>query len=104
MIIRAVFWIGLVAFLMPQEPDLGFGRPGAGSTDQIGRLIASTQAPQSSIVSRVHTIAMRNLEQVRADLAANGHGYVTVFDLRAASSANGAHEFERTPARTAARL
>src|SRR6185295_14287133 len=29
MIFRAIFWIGLVAFLMPHEPDLGFGRPGA---------------------------------------------------------------------------
>jgi hypothetical protein len=30
MIFRAVFWIGLVALLMPHEPDLGLGRPGAG--------------------------------------------------------------------------
>lgn len=29
MILRAVFWIGLVAVLMPHEPDLGFGRPGS---------------------------------------------------------------------------
>ena len=29
MILRAIFWIGLVSFLMPHEPDLGFGRPGA---------------------------------------------------------------------------
>jgi len=28
MIFRAIFWIGLVALLMPREPDLGFGRPG----------------------------------------------------------------------------
>jgi len=27
MIFRAIFWIGLVALLMPHEPDLGFGRP-----------------------------------------------------------------------------
>jgi hypothetical protein len=27
MIVRAVFWIGLVALLMPQEPDLGLSRP-----------------------------------------------------------------------------
>ena len=30
MIFRAVFWIGLVSLLMPHEPDLGLGRPGAG--------------------------------------------------------------------------
>jgi len=27
MIFRAIFWIGLVAVMMPHEPDLGFGRP-----------------------------------------------------------------------------
>ena len=32
MIFRAIFWIGLVALLMPREPDLGFGRPGAGAS------------------------------------------------------------------------
>jgi hypothetical protein len=31
MIFRAVFWIGLAALLMPREPDLGLGRPGAGT-------------------------------------------------------------------------
>ncbi len=32
MIFRAVFWIGLVSLLMPHEPDLGLGRPGAGTS------------------------------------------------------------------------
>jgi hypothetical protein len=27
MLLRAVFWIGLVALMMPHEPDLGLGRP-----------------------------------------------------------------------------
>ena len=30
MILRAVFWVGLVSLLAPHEPDLGLGRPGAG--------------------------------------------------------------------------
>jgi hypothetical protein len=30
MIFRAIFWVGLVSLLMPHEPDLGLGRPGAG--------------------------------------------------------------------------
>jgi hypothetical protein len=30
MILRAIFWIGLVSLLTPHEPDLGLGRPGAG--------------------------------------------------------------------------
>jgi hypothetical protein len=29
MLLRAVFWIVLVSLLMPQEPNLGLGRPGA---------------------------------------------------------------------------
>ena len=29
MILRAIFWIGVIAVLMPREPDLGLGRPGA---------------------------------------------------------------------------
>ena len=29
MILRALFWIAVVAVFMPREPDLGFGRPGA---------------------------------------------------------------------------
>ena len=32
MIIRAAFWIGLVSLLAPHEPDLGLGRPGAGTS------------------------------------------------------------------------
>ena len=31
MIFRALFAIGLVALLTPHEPDLGLGRPGAGT-------------------------------------------------------------------------
>jgi len=31
MIFRALFSIGLVSLLMPHEPDLGLGRPGAGT-------------------------------------------------------------------------
>ena len=31
MIFRAVFWIGIVSLLTPHEPDLGLGRPGAGT-------------------------------------------------------------------------
>ena len=32
MIFRAIFWIGLVSLLMPREPDLGSGHPGAGTS------------------------------------------------------------------------
>ena len=65
MIIRAIFWIGLVAFLMPHEPDLGFGRPGA----------HAAKTPGAHWFASAHSLVLRNLEQVRADLAANGHGF-----------------------------
>ena len=64
MIIRAIFWIGLVAFLMPHEPDLGFGRPSA----------HAAKPRDTGLFASVQSIALRNLEQVRADFAANGHG------------------------------
>jgi len=31
MILRAIFWIAVVSFFMPREPDLGYGRPGSDS-------------------------------------------------------------------------
>lgn len=31
MILRALFWIGLVSLLMPHEPNLGLGRQGPGT-------------------------------------------------------------------------
>jgi hypothetical protein len=41
MIFRAVFWIGLVSLLAPHEPDLGLGRPGAGTQTLTPAMIQS---------------------------------------------------------------
>ena len=41
MIFRAIFWIGLVSLLTPHEPDLGLGRPGAGTSQATPSTIAS---------------------------------------------------------------
>ena len=30
--VRAIFWLTVVALLMPREPDVGFGQPGAGAS------------------------------------------------------------------------
>src|ERR1700760_4642639 len=46
MIFRAIFWIGLVSLLAPHEPDLGLGRPGAGTS-------ASSSATLQSAVDRL---------------------------------------------------
>jgi hypothetical protein len=44
MIFRAVFWIGLVSLLAPHEPDLGLGRPGAGTLQLSPAMIQSAAA------------------------------------------------------------
>jgi hypothetical protein len=89
MILRAIFWIGLVAVFMPHEPDLGFGRPGThpgvadtvagwtrgevdtnlGGTDNFCRDNASACAVGVGILDEVRTMTLRNLAQVKADIA-----------------------------------
>ena len=92
MILRAIFWIGLVSFLMPHEPDLGFGRPGAAlpsaMPSSIGSLIEATGAGAAnaqaactthreacagtlSVLDGFQQVAIRSMDQVRADLEAN---------------------------------
>lgn len=44
MIFRAVFWIGLVSLLTPHEPDLGLGRPGAGTSQPSPTTLPSAAA------------------------------------------------------------
>jgi hypothetical protein len=94
MIFRAIFWIGLVSFLMPHEPDLGFGRPGTAATlaslapSSISSLIQSGSTTAGrvtnacadhaqacagglSILDSFQAVAIRSMGQVRADLEAN---------------------------------
>jgi hypothetical protein len=84
MILRAVFWIGLVSLLMPREPDLGLGRPGAqvspvtqALTWATGSLAKPDQACQSheatcaaalGILDSFQGVAVRSLAQVKADI------------------------------------
>ncbi len=85
MILRAIFWIGLVSFLMPREPDLGFGRPQSvlPSASSMEQLIQSTSVQDAcathrdacagtlSILDGFQALAVRSLDQVRADIEAN---------------------------------
>jgi len=85
MIFRAIFWIGLVALLMPHEPDLGFGRPGA-HADTAGRGFGSLPsanlqkacadhatvcAGSLSFLDSFQAVAARSLDEVRADIDAH---------------------------------
>jgi hypothetical protein len=90
MILRAIFWIGLVSLFMPHEPDLGFGRPGSAPAttatmpSSIAGLIqaggdvkatctnhAETCAHGLSILDGFQAYAVRSLDQVRADINAS---------------------------------
>jgi hypothetical protein len=88
MLFRAIFWIGLVSLLMPHEPDLGFGRPGAQAAGAaptgIGALIQTTNDAQGacaahartcagglSILDGFQSVAVRSMDEVRADLEAH---------------------------------
>jgi hypothetical protein len=93
MIFRAVFWIGLVALLVPHEPDLGFGRPAspdASVTGDVtawakGKLQSNLKDPESlcrtnatacaagaSFVDTIRGAALHSLAEVKADIRQNG--------------------------------
>jgi hypothetical protein len=84
MIFRAVFWIAVVAILMPREPDLGLGRPGTtaslpgalvsgltalvapGSTNCKDREMACIAA--SGAAGELQHTAFRSLAEVKAEI------------------------------------
>jgi len=92
MIFRAIFWIGLVALLMPHEPDLGFGRPDAGNSPlpevatwartKVGaslndpstlcRYNTDACATTVSLLDDVKMATVRGLASVKADIDQNG--------------------------------
>jgi hypothetical protein len=87
MIFRAIFWIGLVALLMPREPDLGFGRPGAGASlpstltswaahglSRPGHVCADHTeacAGASTLLDSFQSDALRGLAEVKAQIDAD---------------------------------
>jgi hypothetical protein len=91
MIFRAVFWIGLVALLMPHEPDLGFGRPASpdasvtsdvtawakdklqsSTPESLCRGNATACAAGASFVDTIRGAALHSLAEVKADIRQNG--------------------------------
>jgi hypothetical protein len=75
MIFRAVFWIGLVSLLAPHEPDLGLGRPGAGTLQ--------TPSP-TTIQSAANSLS--RIGQDCGSACAGGLGLLQLFHLNADSS------------------
>jgi hypothetical protein len=85
MILRALFWIGVVSVLMPREPDLGLGRPGGqGLTEQAQAWVSDTARQPSQVcngreracaagltfLDSLQGAAVRSLAQVKADIEA----------------------------------
>jgi hypothetical protein len=77
MLFRALFWIGVVAVLMPREPDLGLGRPGAShaiasdlerDADLSCKDYGKTCATALGFVDTFQSVAVRSLAQVKADI------------------------------------
>ena len=85
MILRALFWIAVVAIFMPREPDLGLGRPGAvaallppAMADSVESLLgAPHQACQHhaegcaaalGVIDNLQSVALRSLNQVKAEI------------------------------------
>lgn len=83
MILRALFWITVVAVLMPREPDLGFGRPGIGSASSESMLSTVSTASKEikacdgaqatcvaalGLLGRLRGAAVESLAHVKADI------------------------------------
>ena len=85
-IFRALFWIAIVAALMPREPDLGLGQPSALASAVLSPQVAqwagsAVAAPQKictdhaqgcaaalGIVDAFQDVAVRSLTQVKAEI------------------------------------
>ena len=84
MILRAAFWIAVVAVLIPREPDVGFGRPSVPSIvpPQTAEWIAQTfKVPPCSersqclgglsLVSDLRGALIVRLDRARAEIKAS---------------------------------
>jgi hypothetical protein len=81
MVMRALFWIALVAVLMPREPDLGLGRPGTQGfmSDAMSWVSAAKPAKMCegreaacaagfTFLDSLQSVTVRSLAQVKADI------------------------------------
>ena len=96
MIFRAIFWVGLVALLMPHEPDVGFGRPVSIDSDVTGQVAYWTKenvqpnlahptqlcrynpdacAKGLTLFDNFKSAAVRSLADVKADIQQNGRAH-----------------------------
>lgn len=80
MIMRAMFWIAVVAVLMPREPDLGLGRPGVDASapgtliSKLASLIEPALSANASTCQSdpIACVAANNVAVKVPDFAAGG--------------------------------
>jgi hypothetical protein len=81
MILRAIFWIAVVAVLMPREPDLGLGRPGVNASSpsavlaKLTSLIEPAQAAEYDTACKsdpIACVAANTISVKVPDFAAGG--------------------------------
>jgi hypothetical protein len=78
MIVRALFWIAVVAVLMPREPDLGLGRPGVTASapeallSKLTSLIEPAQAATPCQSDPIACVAANSMSVKVPDFAASG--------------------------------
>ena len=80
MILRAIFWIGLVALLIPREPDLGLGRPASPGAHLLSGVSAALKDQKGcdgeaaactatlGLLDRVKLSSLHSLGQVKAEI------------------------------------
>lgn len=82
MLFRALFWIGVVAVLMPREPGFAFGRSREASS--LSSAAASTFdcrehptfcAARFGLFNSLQAVALRSLIQVKAELEEHEHSH-----------------------------
>jgi len=85
MLFRALFWIAVVAVLMPREPDLGLGKPGSMVADGIKEFAPSGFCKDAcagglSLAGDIHDTILDNLDRVKRELRENAreHGRETL--------------------------
>lgn len=77
MLFRAIFWIAVVAVLMPHEPNLGLGRPSslARSVESDASLncrdYGKTCEQAVGFADTFQSLAVKSLAQVKADIEAD---------------------------------
>ena len=68
--VRVVFWLTVVALLMPREPDVGLGVPGAGTGLSLGSISAPVSAARAAPYCKDYQAACETGLQIADNLQA----------------------------------